>query len=184
MLYIMRHGLTDWNEKRKLQGKTDIPLNEAGIKMAQEAAIACRDVHFDICYCSPLCRALETANILLKDRNIPIVTDERLMEMSFGIYEGCENSFQIPNCPINVAFLEPENYHDIPEGAESFEQLFARTKEFLQQVVYPQLKRGKDILIVGHGAMNTSIVCQIRNIPIDQFWSVGIEQCRLVKLLD
>ena len=105
------------------------------------------------------------------------------MEMSFGIFEGAENSFQIPDCPINVAFMEPENYHSSPEGAESFADLFARTGEFLKNVIYPELEGGKDILIVGHGAMNTSIVCQIRNIPLKNFWSVGIEQCRLERLL-
>ena len=183
MLYIMRHGLTDWNEKHKLQGKTDIPLNEQGIRMAKEAAKACQNVHFDVCYCSPLKRALQTAKIVLQGREIPILTDERLMEMSFGVYEGIENSFQIPDCPINVAFLEPEHYHEIPEGAESFEALFARTGEFLKTVIYPELESGRDILIVGHGAMNTSIVCQVRNIPIERFWSVGIDQCRLERLL-
>ena len=51
MLYIMRHGKTDWNAKHKLQGRTDIPLNEEGIQMAEQAKEKYKDVNFDICYC-------------------------------------------------------------------------------------------------------------------------------------
>ena len=88
MLYIMRHGKTDWNAKHKLQGRTDIPLNEEGIQMAEQAKEKYKDVNFDICYCSPLVRAKQTAEIVLEGRNIPIVYDDRLMEMCFGVYEG------------------------------------------------------------------------------------------------
>jgi probable phosphoglycerate mutase len=68
------------------------------------------------------------------------------------------------------------------DGAESFEDLYARTGMFLKEVIEPQLEQGKDILIVGHGAMNSSIVCQIKNIPIEEFWSVGIDNCKLMRL--
>ena len=100
MLYIMRHGRTDWNDLRKLQGRTDIPLNDAGREMAEAARKEYADVHFDICFCSPLIRARETAEIVLRDRNIPIVPDDRLKEMSFGECEGLENSFGISDCKV------------------------------------------------------------------------------------
>ena len=64
MLYIIRHGKTDWNVRHKMQGRTDIPLNEEGRQMAEAAREDYRDVHFDICFCSPLIRAKETAEIL------------------------------------------------------------------------------------------------------------------------
>ena len=183
MLYIIRHGKTDWNVRHKLQGRTDVPLNEEGRQMAEAARMEYRDVHFDICFCSPLIRAKETAEILLKGRNIPLVTDDRLMEMRFGSYEGLENSFQIPDCPINELFFSPEKYTAPPGGAESLDDLFARTGAFLRECVDPLLKEGKDVLIVGHGAMNSSIVCQIRQLPRAQFWSAGIENCKLMRLL-
>lgn len=182
MLYIMRHGRTEWNEKHKLQGRTDIPLNDNGRLMAENARIEYADIHFDVCYCSPLIRARETAEIILRGRNVPIITDDRLKEMSFGVYEGVEGSFNIPDCPINVLFLHPEEYVEPVEGGESFEQLFARTGEFLREVAYPLVNSGKDVLIVGHGAMNSSIVCQVRGLPIKEFWSAGLENCKLMKL--
>ena len=183
MLYIIRHGQTDWNVQHRLQGRTDIPLSDEGRRMAEAARLACRDVHFDICFSSPLIRAKETAEILLRDRNVPILTDNRLMEMGFGDYEGLADSFQIPDCPINVLFHAPEKYISPPGGAESLDDLFARTGTFLQECVYPLLQEGKDVLIVGHGAMNSSIISRIRHLPREQFWSAGIENCRLMRLI-
>jgi Fructose-2,6-bisphosphatase len=182
LLYIIRHGKTDWNNLHKIQGRTDIPLNEEGRRMAEDAAEEYKDVHFDVCYCSPLIRAKETAEILLKGRDVPIITDDRLMEMGFGVYEGIENSFSIPDCPINPLFWTPELYTTPVEEGESLDELFARTGEFLKEVALPQVKEGKDVLIVGHGAMNSSIVCRRKGLPVSQFWSAGIESCRLMQL--
>jgi probable phosphoglycerate mutase len=150
--------------------------------MAKAAGRACQDVHFDVCYCSPLIRARETAVLVLKDRDVPIIYDERLVEMSFGVYEGLANSFQIPDCPVNVLFKKPEQYEAV-EGGESFTELFARTGAFLEERVYPALVENKDVLIIGHGAMNSSIVCQVKQIPLERFWEAGIENCKLMRLL-
>lgn len=181
MLYIMRHGKTDWNLKHKLQGRTDIPLNDIGRQMAREAKERYKDINFDVCYCSPLIRAKETAELFLEDRDIPIIYDDRLIEMGFGIYEGVENVFDKPECPIRVLFFTPAEYEAI-NGAESLENLIKRTGNFLEEVAYPLVESGKDVLIVGHGAMNSSIIGQVRHIPLEDFWVEGIENCRLIKL--
>lgn len=181
MLYIMRHGITDWNIAKKLQGRTDIPLNDEGRRMAIDAGKKYADINFDICYCSPLERARETAQLFLKGRDVPIIYDDRLIEMCFGVFEGVANSFKIPDCPVNVFFKNPELYKGV-DGGETMEELFERTGDFLENVAYPLSEEGKDILIVGHGAMNSSIVCQVKELPIEKFWDEGIENCKLMKL--
>ena len=60
-LYVIRHGRTDWNEIKRIQGSTDTSINEEGRQMAREAHDRYADVHFDICFCSPMKRARETA---------------------------------------------------------------------------------------------------------------------------
>jgi probable phosphoglycerate mutase len=182
MLYIIRHGKTDWNLKHKLQGKTDIPLNDMGREMAREAGERYKDINFDVCFCSPLVRARETAELLLQGRNIPVIIDERLTEMGFGIYEGTENVFEKPECPVRELFFNPAEYKPVG-GAESLESLISRTGEFLNEKVWPLTDEGRDVLIVGHGAMNSAIIGQIRNTPLEKFWAEGIENCRLIKLL-
>ena len=99
LIYIIRHGETDWNTKRLLQGATDIPLNQNGIEVARLTAKALKDVPFDVIYTSPLSRAVQTAEIMRRDRDIPIIPDERLKEISFGPYEGlcCAKA-----CPMDV----------------------------------------------------------------------------------
>ena len=72
---MIRHGETDWNKKRKLQGQVDIPLNEFGKLLAKETAPALADVPFAVCYTSPLKRAAETARLVLGDREVPIVPE-------------------------------------------------------------------------------------------------------------
>ena len=67
-IYMIRHGETDWNKKRKLQGQVDIPLNEFGKLLAKETAPALADVPFAVCYTSPLKRAAETARLALGGR--------------------------------------------------------------------------------------------------------------------
>ncbi len=81
--------------------------------------------------------------------------------MCFGDYEGVKNIRQKPECPVYLLFEEPEKYV-AKDGAESFEELYHRTGEFIEQVLRPQLEAGKNVLVVGHGAMNCSIVNQFR----------------------
>ena len=68
------------------------------------------------------------------------------------------------------------------EGGESIEKLFERTGDFLRNVVEPQLEDGKNIVIIGHGAMNSGIICQVRGLSTEHFWDAGINQCELLQL--
>ena len=182
MLYVMRHGKTDWNAAYRLQGRTDIPLNDEGREMAREAAKIYKDIPIDICYVSPLQRARETAELFLEGRDVPMIIDDRLREMSFGVYEGTERVYERPDSPMYTMFKDPVNYV-AQGGAESFEELFARTGEFLKDVAEPLVAKGKNVLIVGHGAMNTSIINRYRNIPIERFWETLCKNCELVQVL-
>lgn len=87
-LYIIRHGETDWNKQRRLQGQSDTELNEYGIRLAQITGEALKDIRFDHIFSSPLKRAYRTAEIIRDGRTVPIVTDDRLKEIGFGINEG------------------------------------------------------------------------------------------------
>ena len=87
-ILLTRHGKTEWNALGKVQGKADIKLNEEGIKQAKETSKLLQDEKIDLIISSPLIRAIETARIIAKERNIPIITDESLSERDFGEYEG------------------------------------------------------------------------------------------------
>lgn len=81
MICLVRHGQTDDNLKKIFTGDNDVPLNETGFKQAKETAEKLRSIHFDLCFCSPLLRAKQTANEILRFHpNLPIIFDERLKE--------------------------------------------------------------------------------------------------------
>ena len=69
-IYLIRHGETDYNKKKRLQGVTDIPLNAQGIALAEKTAAGLRDISFDRIYTSPLIRARRTAEIIRGNREI------------------------------------------------------------------------------------------------------------------
>ena len=180
-LYLIRHGQTDWNAEHKLQGRTNISLNENGRKMAKEACEKYKDIQIDICYTSPLDRAYETACLVLEGRNVDIIKDERLMEMSFGDYEGVKDVLEQPEHSVYKLFNEPENYV-ADAGAETLEELYNRTSDFIKSVLIPEINAGKNVLVVGHGAMNLSIINQIKDIPIERFWENMQANCELKEI--
>ncbi len=167
-LYIVRHGKTDWNVERKLQGRADIPLNEDGREAARKTAQGIRSIPLDLVISSPLLRARETAEILVKGRGIPFFTDERLEEISFGEMEGQTKSEEIDHF-----FKHPELYQP-PKGAESIPHLLARTGELLRELAANCELKEKNILLATHGAATRALLANIKHVQIRDFWSGSV----------
>ena len=83
-LYLVRHGLTAWNRDRICQGQTDVALSDQGREQARALARRLETTHFDAAWSSDLCRAHETASIVLEGRDLTLQTSESLREMAFG----------------------------------------------------------------------------------------------------
>lgn len=135
-LYIIRHGETKWNSEKRLQGRSDIELNEYGIELARITSEALKDVKFDKIYSSPLKRAYETAEILRGSRKLDIICDDRLKEMCFGDYEG-KVTDTLPD-EFWKFFDDPVNF--VPAGnGETYEQVIERAKDFytMSLCLYP-----------------------------------------------
>ena len=112
--FYVRHGQTDWNLARKMQGgQTERPLNETGIQQAEETRKILEGKEFDIVIVSPMKRAIQTAEIILDNRNVPIITEERLRERKLGELEGnpvteqCEE--EIWDCKLNKSYKNGES---------------------------------------------------------------------------
>ena len=175
-VYIIRHGETVWNAAGKMQGNADIELNESGRALAGELGRKLEEVHFDRIYSSPLIRAYETACLIRGHRNIPIIRDDRLREIHFGSMEGTHYSEWLKDgCPYRFFFTEPARYMP-PEGGETLEQVCARAREFLQQVVEPGWATTERIMIVAHGALNKGLMCYIEEHGTDNFWGEALQQ--------
>lgn len=184
-LYLLRHGETDWNKEWKLQGFSDIPLNEKGIAQAQEAAARYAALPLDAVISSPLQRALNTARIISEPHGLTVQTDERLREICLGDLEGktVADTDKVPELK-----TARENFFDHPElyvptgNGESFEALNQRCLSFLKD-----LKSKYDdnccILISGHGALCKGIVRAAKSLSVEDFWKSGLQgNCGLVEL--
>ncbi|MBR1692902.1 MAG: histidine phosphatase family protein, partial [Lachnospiraceae bacterium] len=124
-LYLVRHGETDSNKRRLLQGHTDSELNEYGRELARRTRDGLKDVPFAAVYTSPLKRAKETARIIMDKRDIPFYEDSRIQEMGFGIYEGLcveKEHYNVPDPAFLNFFYRPSEYK-VPEGGESFQDV-------------------------------------------------------------
>ena len=183
MLYLVRHGQTDWNKVHRLQGITDIPLNENGRQMARDGRAAIDKIHLDICYVSPLIRARETAEIMLEGRNIPLIPDDRLKEFCFGEYEGSYYYQTDPDNPVYTLFHEPGKF-TADKGAESLQAICSRTALFLKEMIYPLILEKKDVLIAAHGGVNLAIYNQVYHIPVDHFWEHLMKNCEVCAIPD
>lgn len=152
-LYFIRHGETVWNTQAKLQGKSDIPLNEKGVALARVTGEALADVPFADIYSSPLKRALQTAQLVAGDRDVPIVTDRRLEEIGFGIWEGLschKDHYEIPSDSFQDFFLDPFGYQPPAQG-ETVRHVCGRTADFLEELIRKMGKEESNVLISCHG---------------------------------
>ena len=177
-IYLFRHGETDWTKARRLQGHSDIPLNEFGRELAVETAKALAGISFDRAFSSPLKRAFETAEILLAGQDVSLETDERLMEMGFGECEG--GDFDRPKLdsehPLHDFFCRPQCFQP-RAGAESFQEAFGRGQAFLRERIVPLEGSCSRVLIVAHGAFNRCLLSAIGEIPLEKFWEIGLPNC-------
>lgn len=181
MIYLLRHGQTDWNKIHKLQGVENVPLNETGRQMARDAHEAYKDIAFSCCYCSPLDRAKETAEIFLGDRDIPVIIDEHFKEMNFGLYEGDEGIYDNENHPLYPLFFTPETY--VPsDGVEPIATLKKRGSEGIEMILKKHDVTKENILIVGHGAIFAGIIGYYKHVPLKDFWTVLLKNCELYEL--
>ena len=178
-LYIIRHGETPWNAEGRLQGQTDIPLNENGIRLAKITGEALKDVPFDFAISSPLKRARQTAEIILRGTDTLVSYDERIREMNFGEGEGqklADLSWNPALKNIDALFHAPEQYRATEKG-ESYEALLARVEDFLKHEILPLEGKMKRVLICCHGGIIRAFLAYIKGLEIKDFWNSHQPNC-------
>jgi broad specificity phosphatase PhoE len=137
-LLLARHGETDWNRELRIQGSSDIELNELGREQAEALADELSGVELDAIYASDLSRARATADAVAARRDLPVRLDPRLRERAFGTWEGLTRE------DIEARFT-PD---DRPDG-ETDEEVRARVLEAIRDIsaAHP----GEQVLVVSHG---------------------------------
>lgn len=160
-VYVARHGQTAWNAENKICGTTDLPLNELGQAQARELAEKCGAYDIDLIISSTMLRARQTAAAVAEKYDLPVITDARLVEQNYGIYEGMDR--QTPGFLANkrhFAYRYPEGESMLDVGHRIYSLLEAVKREHA----------GKNVLIVCHGGVMRLIRSYFEDMTNDEYY--------------
>lgn len=182
-IYLIRHGQTQWNIERRLQGVGDSPLTEKGKLDAKLLEDRLREIDIDIIYSSPSTRAIKTSKIIKGKRNIEILVDEDLKEMNIGSWQG--------KVLDEIRIKSPQEYHNYwnephlyvgNNGGENFYQVQKRAISFIDNIIHE--RKYNNILLVSHGDTIKSIITYYQNKPMDLLWDPPLIEATSLSLLE
>lgn len=177
-LILIRHGQTQWNSESRVQGRTDIPLNDLGRLQAEAIAERLKSRSFDAVYASPLSRARDTAEAIARRSGHTVLLDEDLIEIRFGKWEGMTSeqlSATYRELFNDWTWIEREEDCAAME-AESQQELASRSVRFVERLMsrYPENAR---ILVVGHTMPTKLIIAHYIGLPYGRIRSLRLENC-------
>lgn len=169
-IFIVRHGQTDWNLQRRLQGQQNPQLNAVGKSLAIDMTeyLIRHAQNINLIYSSTLDRAVETAKIIARYFKTRCVQRKDFNEMSFGELEGQLESAISSELE---KYLKNKANYQFP-GGENYDQVFTRVKKLSKRILFESQKF--NVLIVGHQAVNRAILGALLDLPKDIF--VNIDQ--------
>ena len=172
MIYIIRHGQTELNNRKVLQGRSDHPLNDTGRQQADSARqdFAEAGIVFSEVYSSPLIRAVQTAEIIAPGSEIRL--DDRLLEMDYGPYEGTD----LTDMPPEVrTFFQDFVHNPPPPGMESLQAVVERASSFMEEL------KGEtgNILISTHAIAMKGILEALTPDSGGIYWSTFVGNCEV-----
>lgn len=183
-IYVIRHGETDANKNSVLQGSSNWPLNEYGVKLAIISGQNMKGIKFDACFSSPLDRAKQTAQLVLENsgNNIEIQYDDRLKELNMGIYEGKKFKPDELEVPIMKILLFKWNAFlcgRFKEG-ETARELCNRTQDFLKEL---STKNYENVLVSTHGCAMRAMLNMLYENKFN-FWQGRVPYNCAVNIID
>ena len=166
-VFLTRHGETVWNTQIRMQGRNNSPLTEKGINGAEQLAGFLSEIPFSACYTSPMPRAIHTALLLLRGREIPLRFSPQLAEMDLGSWEGLSMREASSRYPENFSYFRerPDLYEPIG-GGETFFSVRDRAEEMLRILTgFPD--GSGPYLLVTHCILLQAIImlCDKRELP-------------------
>jgi len=170
---LLRHGETPYNAAgNKYCGRTDLGLTEKGLAQAAKVAASLKGVNIDAVYSSPLQRARITAEIASGNR--PVTTDERLIEIDFGLWEGkTKEEFNAENPSYWKEWMADPRSAKAGGTGESGSDVVKRVNDFFNEML--QKHHGQLILVVAHNGVNRLYMAEKLGMPLSNYRSFDIE---------
>lgn len=178
-LLLIRHGETDWNNERRIQGHTDTPLNARGIAQAEQiAARLAAEERIDVLYTSPLARARVTAETIAQKLGVAPIPDPRLMEQYFGDLEGLSFTELEQRFPDLVRAWQVSQVHIPLPGAESIAEFHRRVQAFWDDVG-ARHDGNAHIGIVSHGGTINMLLATLIGLDVNRRWPFWLDNTSL-----
>jgi broad specificity phosphatase PhoE len=167
LLYLIRHGQTDWNVERRCQGFSDSELNETGRRQAEAIAKTLSCVKLEAIYSSDLKRACEMARIIARYHDAPVETNDGFRELHQGQFEGLTLTELVTDHSdfLEAWFREPADLK-LP-GGESMREMQERAWAALEKVI--EKHPDGNVVIVGHNLCNIALLCRIMKMDLTDF---------------
>jgi len=171
--YLVRHGQTAWNKEEIFRGRTDVPLNETGLREAQLAGEYFREMEIHAIYSSPLLRAWETAQKIADVQRLEVRSLQGIIDMCFGEWEG--QSLKDVQEKDGQRFQQWKNEPHLVKipGGETLDEVRDRAMAVLEKTI--KSHSGKTLLFVSHRVVNKVILCSILGLDNSHFWQIGQE---------
>ena len=179
-ILLVRHGETDWNRAKRLQGHLDISLNQEGITQANRLGKSLANESIDIAYSSDLSRAFDTAQAILAQRSIPHFIDQSLRERCYGEIQGMTYAQIEAELPDNHRAWHNRDPDFQPKNGESLRQFYQRVEAGMLQIAKAHL--GQTILVVAHGGILDCMFRLASGISIEDQMKVDLLNTSLNRL--
>ncbi|WP_051962928.1 histidine phosphatase family protein [Mesoaciditoga lauensis] len=163
-IFLVRHGQTDANLYHIVQGQRDTPLNQNGRKQAIEVSKRLKNVKADIVISSDLKRAKETAEIISRECDLPLILDKRLREMKLGIWEGKSFEEVMKEPSAQIWSKTPSKWKT--EGSETLKDVQERMIDAISEFS----RRYDNLIIVSHGIAISTVVAYFKDLSLDSMW--------------
>ncbi|MFH1749461.1 MAG: histidine phosphatase family protein [bacterium] len=154
-LYITRHGETDFNKDGKYLGRKDVSLNSIGIVQAKQLVKKASGFNIEVIYCSPLKRAIETAEFIKSKHNCEIIIDDHFIERSVGVYEGLMKEEARNKYPDLYERNITRIFNEAPPNGETINKVVERVFSGLDRI--KKQNKFSKIMIVTHGFVAKTI---------------------------
>lgn len=183
-LFLVRHGETDWNVEKKIQGKTDIPLNKNGLRQARELAqkLICDNITAGIVYTSPQKRALATAQAVAEALQVKYLIKDGLREMDFAEWEGYNWETVRRKYGETYQYWNTHRRYAHTPGGESYNEVLKRSLEALGEIA----SEGKqNAVVVTHSAVLMALGCYLNGADFEEDTMIGrfkLQNARAVEI--
>jgi len=170
-IYLVRHGQTAWNKEEIFRGRTDVPLDETGLKQAELAGQYFKGMEIHAIYSSPLSRAWQTAQKIAQIQTVKVEPLEGILDMSFGDWEGHAHQ-EIRNMDNETyrQWVESPHLVKLP-GGESLDDVRGRAMAALEEVLRKHSE--KTIVLVSHRVVCKVMICAILGLDNSHFWQIA-----------